>query len=203
MDTTISEHNNGKYPQASDDQLLSEARSGDQRAFAELCLRYSGMLRQRIYTIVRNREDAEDVLQDTMLSAYRHLDTFRGTCRVSSWMMRIGINRALMLLRKRRSSPEFITERFSEDGLQYESPEFRDPGLNPEQRYIKEQAFHNLHAAMQRLPARTRSLMDLYYRKERHLKDAAETLGINVSTAKSRILRARHQLQRSLKQRAS
>ena len=199
MSTTISAHKSTHYPQASEEQLLSEARSGNRQAFGELCLRYSGMLRQKIFQIVRNREDTEDVLQETLLRAYRHLDTFRGTCRVSTWMMRIGINTALMLLRKRRSLPEVISEKVSEDGQQFEFPEFRDPGLDPEQRYITDQTLHKLHAAMQRLPPRTRSLMDLYYGKERRLKDAAETLGISVATAKSRILRARHQLRRSLK----
>jgi RNA polymerase sigma-70 factor (ECF subfamily) len=189
-----------RHEEESDDELLSDAKSGDQRAFDELCVRYRGMLKQRIFRIVRNREDAEDVLQETLLSAYRHLGTFRGTCRVSTWMMKIGINTALMLLRKRRGLPEMISEQVSDDGQRFDSPDFRDPGLNPEQRYIADQALRKLRSAMQRLPAHARSLMDLYYRKERRLKDAAATLGISEATAKSRLLRARHMLRRSLKQ---
>jgi RNA polymerase sigma-70 factor (ECF subfamily) len=158
------------------------------------------MLKQRIFRIVRNREDAEDVLQETLLSAYRHLDTFRGTCRVSTWMMKIGINASLMLLRKRRSLPEMIPEHISDDGRRFDSPHFRDPGLNPEQRYMVDQTLRKLNAAVQLLPPRTRGLMDLYYRKERRVKDAAAILGITVATAKSRLLRARHTLRRSLKQ---
>ena len=73
-----------EHEQESDDDLLSDAKSGDHRAFEELCMRYRGMLKQSIFRIVRNQEDAEDVLQETFLSAYRHLDTFRGTCRVST-----------------------------------------------------------------------------------------------------------------------
>jgi len=85
------------------------------------------MLRQRIFRIVRNREDAEDVLQETLLSAYRHLDTFRGTCRVSTWMMKIGINTSLMILRKRRSVPEVISEQVSEDGRDLNHRNFEIP----------------------------------------------------------------------------
>jgi RNA polymerase sigma-70 factor (ECF subfamily) len=197
MSTAVVQHE-----QESDDELLSKAKSGDQRAFDELCLRYRGMLKQRIFKIVRNREDAEDVLQDTLLNAYRHLDTFRGTCRVSTWMMKIGINTALMLLRKRRSLPELISEHVSDDGQRFDSPDFRDRGLDPEQSYIADQMARKLRSAMQRLPVHSRSLMDLYYRKERRLKDAAAAIGISEGTAKSRLLRARGMLRRSLKQNA-
>jgi RNA polymerase sigma-70 factor (ECF subfamily) len=184
--------------QASDDELLSDAKSGDQRAFDELCVRYRGMLKHRIFDIVRNREDAEDVLQETLLSAYRHLDTFRGTCRVSTWMMKIGINTALMLLRKRRSLPEMVSEQVSADGQRFDSPDFRDRGLDPEQSYIADQTLRKLCSATQRLPAHARRLMDLYYRKGCRLKDAAAILGISETTAKSRLLRARQMLRRSL-----
>ena len=198
MSTQIFEHSIAQHSRVSDEQLLSRARSGDQVAFGELCLRYTGMLKQRIFRIVRNREDAEDVLQETLLSAYRHLDTFRGTCRVSTWMMKIGINTSLMILRKRRSMPEVISEQVSEDGQRFESPEFQDPGLNPEQRYIADQTIDKLRSIMRRLPARMRTVMDLYCVKELRLKDAAAILGITEATAKSRVLRGRNRLRRSL-----
>ena len=184
--------------QLSDEQLLSRARSGDQMAFGELCLRYSGALKQRIFRIVRNREDAEDVLQETLLRAFRHLDNFRGTCRFSTWMMKIGINTSLMLLRKRRSFTEVVSEQAFQEGQRFEPLEFRDPGLNPEQRCIADQALEKLRSAMRTLPLRTRSLMDLYCVKELRLKDAAAILGITEATAKSRILRGRSRLRRSL-----
>jgi RNA polymerase sigma-70 factor (ECF subfamily) len=73
------------------------------------------MLKLRIFRIVRHREGTEDVLQETLLSAYQHLHTFRGTCRFSSWIMKIGINTSLSL-RKRKtlhcgSNPPLVTER--------------------------------------------------------------------------------------------
>src|SRR5260370_34983930 len=157
MSTQIFEPSVAQHSQVSDEQLLSRARSGDQMAFGELCLRYTGMLKQRIFRIVRNREDAEDVLQETLLRAYRHLDTFRGTCRVSTWMMKIGINQALGLLRKRRSMPEILLEQGSDNGQRFALPGFRDPRLNPEQRYIVDQALDKLRSAIHHLPPRTRT----------------------------------------------
>src|SRR5258708_14291061 len=198
MSTQIFEHTVAQHSQVSDDQLLSRARSGDQVAFGELCLRYTGMLKQRILRIVRNREDAEDVLQETLLSAYRHLDTFRGTCRVSTWMTTIGINRSLMILRKRRSMSQITPGQVSGDGQRFESPELRDPGLNPEQRYIADQTIDKLRSMMRRLPAHVRAVMDLYCVKELRLKDAAATLGITEAAAKSRVVRGRKRLRRAL-----
>ena len=198
MSTQIFKHSVAQHSEVSDDQLVSRARSGDQGAFGELCLRYTGMLKQKIFRIVRNREDAEDVLQETLLSAYRHLDTFRGACRVSTWMMKIGINTSLMVLRKRRSTPEVISEQVFEDWQRFESPEFQDPGLNPEQRYIADQTIDKLRSIMRRLPARVRTVMDLYYAQELRLNDAAAILGITEATAKSRVLRGRNRLRRSL-----
>jgi len=186
--------------QESDDELLSDAKSGDHRAFEELCMRSRGLLKQRIVGIVRNQEDAEDVLQETLLSAYRHLDSFRGACRFSTWLVAIGTNISLMLLRKRRSLPEMISGYVSDDGQRFDSPDFRDQGLDPEQSYIADQTLGKLRNAVQQLPANARFLMDLYYRKEHRMKDAAAILGITVATAKSRILRARRMLRRSLNQ---
>lgn len=181
-----------QYPQLSDDQLLSQAKSGDQQAFGELCVRYSRMLKQKIFSIVRHQEDTEDVLQDTFLSAYKHLHAFRETCKFSTWLTRIGINVSLMLLRKRKN----LSETTSDDG--FEVREYRDPRPDPEQDYMRGQTFLMLRKAIQELPPRPRSVMDLYYRKELRIKEAAATLGITEATAKSRILRARHVLRRSL-----
>ena len=102
MSTNILKHFVVQHLQRSDEQLLSQATSGDQQAFAELCLRYRGMLMNRIYRIVRHQEDAEDVLQETYLKAYQHLHTFRGACSFSTWLVAIGTNMSLMLLRRRK-----------------------------------------------------------------------------------------------------
>ena len=181
-----------------DDQLVSQAKSGDERAFAELCLRYSGILKGRIFQIVRHREDTEDVLQETFLKAYLHLRSFRGDCRFSTWIMKIGINASLMLLRKRGTLSEAASELVTADGHGFETPEFRDPGLNPEQRCISDETIDRLRSTMRHLPARMRTVMDLYCVQELRLKDAAAILGITEATAKSRVLRGRNRLRHSL-----
>jgi RNA polymerase sigma-70 factor (ECF subfamily) len=151
------------------------------------------MLKQKIFSIVRHQEDTEDVLQDTFLSAYKHLHTFRETCRFSTWLTKIGINVSLMRLRKRRKLSETTANDFA-------TLELRDLAPDPEQEYMTDQTVLTLWKAIQKLPPRARSVMDLYYAKERRIKEAAAMLGITEATAKSRILRARRMLRRSLTQ---
>jgi RNA polymerase sigma-70 factor (ECF subfamily) len=183
---------------APDDRLLSQAQSGDRRAFAELCQRYNAMVKGRILSMVRHREDAEDVLQETFLSAYQHLHSFRGKCKFSTWMMKIGINRSLMWLRKKKSRSRTTCDVVTFDGQTVKEREFRDPKPDPEQRYISDQTHEQLNLAIQRLPPYLRSTIELRYEKERSVKDIAETLGITQAATKSRILRARNRLRRSL-----
>ena len=85
-----------EYSRASDDELLVAARSSDGRAFAELCRRHARSIQKKVFGMLRNREDAEDVLQDAICSAFVHLHCFRGTCAFSTWLTQIAINAALM-----------------------------------------------------------------------------------------------------------
>ena len=86
----------------SDELLVSAAQAGDAYAFAELKDRHANKLLSRIYRITRNWQDAEDVLQESLMKAFLHLPTFESRSSFSSWITRIAINSALMLLRKRR-----------------------------------------------------------------------------------------------------
>jgi len=198
MSTNILEHLGVQEPQPSDNQLLSEARSGDEEAFAELCLRYRGILMNKIYRIVRHREDAEDVLQEALLKAYQHLDSFRGACRFSTWLTRIGINQSLMLLRKRKTSPESNPYVGAYNGQSPTTPELRDPRPSPEQHYFVSSTLQGVSQAIDNLPPQFRGVMNLFYTRDLRLRDAAKILGITEGAAKSRLLRARNLLCRSL-----
>ena len=199
MSTSTIEHFGLQHPQPSDGQLLSEARSGNRQAFGELCLRYSGMLRHRIFQIVRQQEDAEDVLQETFLKAYQHLQTFRGACSFSTWLVTIGTNVSLMLLRRRKTLSKNTGDVLTEDGETIVM-EFRDPAPDPEQRYMMFETSQKVNHAVRKLSPQHRNLLEMYYKSELRLKDAAQILGISEATTKSRIMRARRMLRRSLKQ---
>ena len=199
MRTSILEHFGVQHLQPSNEQLLSEARSGNGQAFGELCLRYSGMLSQRIFQIVRHQEDAEDVLQETFLKAYQHLQTVRGTCSFSTWLVAIGTNVSLMLLRRRKTLRKNTCDVVAEDGETLVM-EWRDTAPDPEQRYMMYQTSQKVNHAVRRLSPQLRNLLEMYYKRELRLKDVAKIVGVSEGAAKSRILRARHMLRRSLKQ---
>jgi RNA polymerase sigma-70 factor (ECF subfamily) len=199
MSTSTLKHFGLPHPQPSDHQLLSEARSGDQQAFAELCLRYRGMLINRIYRIVRHPEDTEDVLQETLLKAYQHLQSFRGTCSFSTWLVAIGTNVSLMLIRKRKTLRKHTCDVVAEGGETLVM-EWRDTAPDPEQRYMMFETSQKVNHAVRRLSPQHRKLLEMYYKSELRLKDTAKIFGISEATTKSRILRARRMLRRSLKQ---
>ena len=176
MRTSILEHFGVQHLQPSNEQLLSEARSGNGQAFGELCLRYSGMLSQRIFQIVRHQEDAEDVLQETFLKAYQHLQTVRGTCSFSTWLVAIGTNVSLMLLRRRKTLRKNTCDVVAEDGETLVM-EWRDTALDPEQRYMMYQTSQKVNHAVRRLSPQLRNLLEMYYKRELRLKDVAKIVG--------------------------
>jgi len=183
---------------ATDDQLIEAAKAGDGQAFAELSGRYAGLVRQKIYGILRHREDTEDALQDTLLRAFNHLNQFRQTSSFSTWFTRIGINSAFMLLRRRRVRVETSYDRVPDESAGWEVWDFPDPSPDPEHIYAKRQKDDLLRSAVRRLPVRFRSIVDHYHTQDFSLKETAEAHGITVSAAKSRLLRARITLRSSL-----
>jgi RNA polymerase sigma-70 factor (ECF subfamily) len=120
--------------------LITAAQRGDQKAFVELCGRHSGVTKTKIFSIVRNHEDAEDALQDTLLRAYTHLTSFRRSCTFATWLTAIGVNSALMILRKRRLRRETSASTSSLDTGTVELQEFVDRSPGPEAVYLKQQA---------------------------------------------------------------
>lgn len=181
-----------------DDDLISGAQRGDQRAFVELCDRYSSMVKNKILRILRNPEDAEDALQDTLLRAYTHLSSFRRSCKFSTWLTTIGVNSALMILRKRKVRKESYASTSSPDSGATELQQIVDRSLGPEGIYLKQQANTLVRRAVEKLHPSLRSVVTQYYGAECSLEEAAQALDISLSAAKSRLLRGRVRLRSSL-----
>jgi RNA polymerase sigma-70 factor (ECF subfamily) len=157
------------------------------------------MLTNSIYRIVRHPEDTEDVLQETFLKAYQHLQSFRGTCSFSTWLVAIGTNVSLMLLRRRKTLRKNTCDVVAKDGETLVM-EQRDPTPDPEQRYMVYETSQKVNHAVRRLSPQLRRSLEMYYKSDLRLKDIAKIVGISEATTKSRILRARRALRRSLKQ---
>ena len=193
-----------EYIHASADELLVAARTSDGCAFAELCRRHAASIQKRVFRILRNREDTEDVFQDAVFKAFLHLHSFRGTCAFSTWLTQIAINSALMLMRKRRSRSEISYVQRTDQDQEWQIWEFPDRSPNPEEIYAKRQAIERVAVAVNRLSPPYRDLVQQFHGTGQSLQETAEKLGIKVGAAKSRLMRARLKIRSRLeKQRIS
>jgi len=190
---------NDYYSCATDDVLIAAARSSDGRAFEELSRRHMISIRRTVYSIVRNLEDTEDVLQDSLLKAFCSLPEFKGSCKFSTWITKIAINSALMLLRKRKAraeSPLIRSDAADQTGQMWD---IADPSTNIERGFATQEARNLLSHAIEGLPPIYRGVLEQYYLQEKSMREAAVTLGISIPTAKARLFRARRTLRFRLK----
>jgi RNA polymerase sigma-70 factor (ECF subfamily) len=178
--------------------LVAQAKAGDQAAFSELVNRYERKIYRLAKNITRNDEDAEDVLQDTFLKAYTHLDNFKGDSKFYTWIVRIGVNEALMRLRKRKSDRSVPLDEPVELGEETVTREIAVWEDNPEQQYSQEEWRRILDEAVESLKPDFRTVFVLRDIEELSTEETAETLGISVPAVKSRLLRARLALRERL-----
>jgi RNA polymerase sigma-70 factor, ECF subfamily len=173
-----------------DKALVEAARAGNSLAFVELCRRHSKSVIWRINRITKNWDDAEDALQEALFSAYRNLHRFENRCAFSSWLTTIGINSALMLLRRRRRVAVSLDDNY----------EFLDASrsvcswqrnVDPESRYSRQEQQSLLGEAMRSLPHLLRTVIELRIDREYSVGEIADALQISESAVKSRLARAR------------
>jgi RNA polymerase sigma factor (sigma-70 family) len=150
-----------------------------------------------MYRITRNPQDAEDALQDAFLKAFVHLKNFDGRSTFSTWLTRIAINTALMILRKKRAHPETSME-WTADGDNWQQWEMADMRVDIEEHYAKKEAERHLDRAIHRLRPSLRSVIEIQQSHCSSVKEIAEVAGISVAATKSRLLRAKTVLRRSL-----
>jgi len=176
---------------ANDAVLVAVARSGDSSAFVEMSKRHSRRVLHKIYRITNNWQDAEDVLQESLMRAFVHLHTFERRASFSTWLTRIAINTALMLLRKRKAAQKSTIDSSLDDIAQSEGWEPRDHRDNPEQHCAQQQRACLLNGAMRRLRPESRRVLELQQAGELSIKGIAQCLGVSEPAVKSRLLRAR------------
>jgi RNA polymerase sigma-70 factor, ECF subfamily len=178
--------------------LVTQAREGDNRAFAELARRYEAKIFRLAQHITQNREDAEDVLQETFLKAYEHLDQFQGNSKFYTWIVRIAVNQALMKLRRRKTDKSVSLDETIDTGEDTVTREIAAWDEDPEQRFSREELSDLLNSAIQSLAPPYRSVFVLRDIEELSTEETAEALGLSIPAVKSRLLRARLQLREKL-----
>lgn len=190
-------HGNMTKASANDELLLvAEAKLGGSTAFGELCERHRLRIYHAAFRILRNQQDAEDAAQRSFQRALTNLSRFRGDSTFSTWLTRIAINEALMLLRQRRKTTVLFEVNIDSD---YESSAFdlADKGPTPEEITAK----NELRAAViQAISQLRESLRTVVLRELQGLTiaETARRLGLSVAAVKARTFHARRCLQRQL-----
>jgi RNA polymerase sigma-70 factor (ECF subfamily) len=182
----------------SDEALVSTAKSGDANAFVELSKRHSNRVLLTTYRITRNWQDAEDALQDSLLKAFSHLNGFQQKSSFATWLTRIAINSALMILRKKRVCVEVSIDGSDDPDDKYERWEARSLTEDPESRFARSEREELLRDAILRLPPVCREVVELRQAKDYSAREIAQALGISVAAVKSRLSRARLTLRATL-----
>jgi RNA polymerase sigma-70 factor, ECF subfamily len=181
----------------SDDALVAAAKRGDTQAFEELVLRHQQQVLAVTQRITNNREDAEDVAQESLHKAFVHLGDFQEKSRFSTWLTRIAMNEAFMLLRRRRGTVEVLPES-PEDGAKSNSEAFVDQGPNPEESCWRRERTQLLTAAINRLGSKVRSTILLRDMEERSTEETAQILGTSIGAVKARVFQGRRKLRRTV-----
>src|SRR4030081_709114 len=181
-------------PQLSEAKLIRAGQRGDHQAVETLFRRYQRPLFQTALRVMGNNEDAEDALQDGLLSAYRNLKRFEGRSQFSTWLTRIVINAALMRRRSAKARPAVsLDEPHHEEELPA-SERFADDGPNPEQVFASTEIREMISENLDELSPLLRTAFLLRDVQGYSTGEAAKKLGVTENTLKARLWRARHQL---------
>ena len=157
----------------SDEVLVAAAKRGDTRAFETLVLRHERTVLAVAQRITNNREDAEDVAQESFHKAFLHLDGFQEKSRFSTWLTRIAMNQAFMLLRRRRRVIEVLPEN-PEDVDRASAEAFVERSPNPEESCWHRERTDLLTKAINRLGPKIRKTILLRDLEERSVEETAQ-----------------------------
>jgi RNA polymerase sigma-70 factor (ECF subfamily) len=180
-------------PNVKDEVLVAAAVRGSSAAFETLFQRYHKRMFNIALSRLQNAEDAEDAVQQAFQQAYVHLKSFQGQARFSTWLTRITINEALMLLRKRRPGHLSIEGHQTVDEESF-ALEIRDTAITPEEQYGQKELHNVLSGAIDELRPILKTVVNLSEIGELSTSKTAETLGIRIGTVKARTFRARRLL---------
>ena len=180
-----------------DEDLVLQAQNGDHPAFAELLRRHKGGCLKLALSILRDRNDAEDEVQNALWKAFQHINQFQRDARFSTWLTRIVVNQCLMKLRRdRRAKFLYLDDaQIGEDTGTLDLPGHDD---SPEQALGKKEVAGVIGREVGRIPPLLRNVFMLREVHRLPMGEVAERLGISVPAAKSRLLRARTELRSRL-----
>jgi RNA polymerase sigma-70 factor, ECF subfamily len=183
-----------EFKDQTESQLIERGLNGDSRALDALFARNTRSLYQTALRVLGNPEDAEEALQEGLLSAYRNLPRFERRSQFSTWLTRIVINAALMRRRSKRSRPAVSLDDIVAEGALPLAERFADESPNPEQLYAGTELFERVSKKLGEISPLLRSAFWLREIEGLSAEEAAQVLGVSRNTLKARLWRARQEL---------
>ncbi|HCP08363.1 MAG TPA: RNA polymerase sigma factor SigW [Candidatus Moranbacteria bacterium] len=192
----VSPQNIGIKPETgdilSDNELIILIREENQERYAEIIGRYQGKLFAYLYRLIGNRDEAEDLLQDVFIKAFRNLHSYDSTRKFSSWIYRIAHNEAVNFI-KRKSLKRFISwEDVSSTKDKLESCSQSEDGADNQ--WIRKESIAEVNEAINKLPIKYKQVLLLRYFSDKSYEEISEILGKPVNTVGTLINRAKRKL---------
>ena len=180
-------------------EIIQRAIAGDERAYAEIVERYRPQIFNLIIRMVRTREEAEDLTQETFIKAFHSLLSFNAEYAFSTWLYKIAVNNCIDFFRKKRLLTTSIdTPIVAKDGeLQRELPDEGD--RSPDSGLIEQEHKNYIQAAIDSLPVKYREAIVLRHVHDKSYEEISAVLQIPIGTVKVRIFRALEMLKRKLR----
>ncbi|MCF7801526.1 MAG: sigma-70 family RNA polymerase sigma factor [Candidatus Marinimicrobia bacterium] len=179
-----------------DEQLIAQFQAGKESAFIELVNRYKDRLLNFVYRFVGDRDEAEDIVQDTFLKVYKNRHAYREVAKFSTWIYTIAGNLARSELRKRRRHKTYNMSQIGLEDRDFDPP---DTDLGPDSHVSFRFEEAEIQRAIRQLPDQFRTIIILRDIQELSYEEISRILDIPMGTVKSRVNRARLKMQELLK----
>lgn len=171
-------------------ELILRAQKQEQSAFSEILKSYSRAVYQVIYRMVKNQEDAEDIMIETFTKAFKNIERYQFDYNFSTWIFRIATNNSIDFLRKKKLQTVSIHQNLSDDENAYYF-EIADKELNPQELAIQKQKIEILRTFVNKIPDKYQLLIELRYFKELSYQEIADELELPIGTVKAQLHRGR------------
>ena len=180
--------------------LINQALEGDQHAYAEIVDRFRGKIFGLVYRMVKNREEAQDLTQETFIKAFNSLATFNSEYAFSTWLYKIAANTCIDHFRKKRlkTFPLDNPITVKDSQIQREFPDRHE--IEPDNKLLSKERKNIIDQAIDRLPQKYKQVIYLRHKVEKSYEEIAEELDLPLGTVKVRIFRAREMLKKILKE---
>lgn len=177
---------------------IQQALKGNQAAYSDLTNRHRMAIFHIILKIVRDKETANDLVQETFMKAFSSLATYRSEYRFSTWLYRIAANCSIDFLRKKRIKALSLDRPINgqSDGREFEIPDY---SYHPERDLVRKEQRIGIGDAIESLPDKYREVIVYRHQDDKSYEEIADLLGIPLGTVKARIFRARELLKKKLR----